>query len=80
LQKGGPLTKSIVIEIWTAQTLPSLVDIFIEYALSLLSLGKGSWSLAAFTSHQCYDLLSLDCQGTSAWKEGPPLSKAQLLK
>jgi hypothetical protein len=48
--------------------------------LALLSLGKGNWSLAAFTAHYCYDLLSLDCQGILLSKERPSLSRAQLFK
>jgi hypothetical protein len=69
--------KSILVEIWCiGETSHSTV--LIDYALSFLKYGKGTWSLAALTSNKRYDLLSLESEGTTLWKGKTLPSKLQL--
>ena len=74
------MKNSIIIELIVSNESKNIIPIFMNYALNFLTFGKGTWSLAAFTEHKFYDLLSFNTQGQIMTKGKVNLSKVQLEK
>ena len=74
------MKNSIVIDLVVSNESRKLISVFMDYALRFIIFGKGTWSLAAFTEHKCYDLLSFNTQGQTVSKNKINLSKVQLEK